>query len=283
MRNEILVAYVPVVHRGYIDFFHRHEEAPLYILGESLLKDFPHIVRDMRAVSPNEAAAMAKSLMPGRVVEVIEADIIPPYSPASEIIMPDEEISHAVAQAYFPKREVTFERVFLRWDKKTIAALSKINPDHTVSREKFDQDVLGLAYKEAALSSDWWRQVGAVALRGGNILFAAHNAHAPSEHTPYIVGDPRSNFNAGESIELSSALHAEIGIISLAARKGVSLHGADLYISTFPCSGCARAVANAGFRRIFYAEGYSQIEGEQALRSRSVEIVRVDMAKPSSK
>jgi deoxycytidylate deaminase len=163
-----------------------------------------------------------------------------------------------------------------------MTALSKVNPDHVVSNEKFHQELLGRAYREAELSSDWWRQVGAVIVREGKIICAAHNAHMPSEHTPYIVGDPRSSFDAGERIDLSSALHGEVGAIAIAAKRGIPLLGADIYVTTFPCTNCARAIAGAGFSRVFYAEGYSQIEGEEVLRSRGIEIVRVQLPEPSS-
>jgi dCMP deaminase len=272
---------VPVIHQGYLELFRRYAGKELYILGESFLNGFPKIVRDMRAVSPKEAALMARTLGLFLGVRVLETDHLATLHLVHEIIMPDEEISRAVAEQYFSDRTVTFEQIFLRWDKSAMAKVSKINPDHEVSWEQFHRDVLSKSYDEARRSSDWWRQVGAVAIRDGNILFSAHNAHMPSEHTPYIVGDPRSSFDAGEHIELSSALHGEIGIIALAAQRGVALEGADLYVTTFPCSGCARAVAVAKFKRLFYCEGYSQIEGEETLRSNNVEIIRVKMTKSS--
>jgi dCMP deaminase len=282
--DPLLIAYVPVIHRGYLDFFRRYVGKQIYILGESILEEFPEITRDMRALSPAQAQIMVRNLNVFTNTDVLEVENIRRCANQYRIVMPNEEVSRAVAEKYFGDREVSFEPIFLRWDKKAVTAFSKVNPDHTVSQDQLARELLGVAYKEAAKSSDWWRQVGGVAARDGKILFQAHNVHMPSEQTPYILGDPRSGFNAGEQIELSSALHAEIGIITHAASQGVSLQGADLYVTTFPCSGCARAIAAPlnGIRRVFYAEGYSQLEGEEVLRSRGIEIVRVEMETPSS-
>ena len=49
----------------------------------------------------------------------------------------------------------------------------------------------------SAKSSDWWRQVGAIAARDGKILGSAWNHHHPTEYSPYIDGDPRDGFSRG--------------------------------------------------------------------------------------
>ncbi len=99
----------------------------------------------------------------------------------------------------------------------------------------------------------------------------------PSPHSPYINGDPRSNFNAGEMTHVSGAHHAEKRIIAHAARAGVSLLGAALYVATFPCAGCAMDIAEAGIWRVFYAEGYSNLDADGILRSKEVELIFVEM------
>ena len=76
--------------------------------------------------------------------------------------------------------------------------------------------------------------------------------------------------------DLSTALHAEAAIIAAAARRGVSLAGADLYVTTFPCPACARLIAEAGLRRCFFAGPYSVLDGEGVLRAAGVEVIWVD-------
>ena len=107
-------------------------------------------------------------------------------------------------------------------------------------------------------------------------VIIAHNKHLPNEYVPYIDGDPRNNFSAGEYIEVSSALHSEIAVIAEAAKKGISLDGADLYVTTFPCAGCAAAVSVSGVKRVFFTGGYSNLNGVKDLRDAKVELIYVE-------
>lgn len=270
-----IVAYVPVIHRGYVELFRRYEGQELCVLGLSILEKFPHIIRDMRASSPLDVALMAQGLGIFSKVSVLEESNVPDIVSHEPLILPDEGVSRAFAEKFLENCSVQFENVFLRWHRAIVAKETEVQPDLVISRDDFDKKMLGEARASALRSSDWWRQVGAVAVRDKKILCRAYNKHLPSEHSPYVMGDPRSNFNAGERIDLSSALHAEIGIISWAAKSGVSLEGASLYVSTFPCPPCALAVASAGFSRVFYGDGYSLAGGSENLKSCGVALTRV--------
>ena len=129
---------------------------------------------------------------------------------------------------------------------------------------------------QARLSSDWWRQVGALIVRDDDLLGVAYNEHRPTEYSPYLNGDPRNDFSRGVHIELSTAIHAEARLVARAARDGRSLAGADLYVSTFPCPPCARLVAEAGVRRCFFAGPYATLDGDAVLRAAGVELIWVD-------
>ena len=74
-------------------------------------------------------------------------------------------------------------------------------------------------------------------------------------------------------MELSTALHAEAGLIVEAAKKGISLEGATLYVTTFPCPNCAKLVAASGIKKLIYQDGYSVLDGEELLRSAGLIIV----------
>ncbi|UTW44991.1 hypothetical protein KFE80_11480 [bacterium SCSIO 12696] len=57
-------------------------------------------------------------------------------------------------------------------------------------------------------------------------------------------------------IEFGRIVHAEMAAISDAARRGVSLKGATLYCTTFPCHMCARHIIAAGISRVVFIEPY---------------------------
>jgi dCMP deaminase len=213
-------------------------------------------------------------------VEVLDKGriVTPRIQNLREIFMPDEDVSHAIAETYFSGARVVFDGSWrLRWDWNSVAHLKRPEAEGTVSVDELDRTMMRQAFKAAERSTDWWRQVGALLSKDGKPLLTAFNKHQPSEQNPYLYGDPRSQFDAGEMIEMSTALHGEVGIAAQAARRGIATEGLDLYVTTFPCPPCAYAIAEMGIKRLFYAEGYSRLEGEAALLAANVEIIRVDM------
>jgi cytidine deaminase len=56
--------------------------------------------------------------------------------------------------------------------------------------------------------------------------------------------------------EYQRPVHAEMSALMDATRRGVSVDGATLYCTTFPCHGCARHIVAAGIRKVVYIEPY---------------------------
>jgi deoxycytidylate deaminase len=56
--------------------------------------------------------------------------------------------------------------------------------------------------------------------------------------------------------EYGRAVHAEMSVITDAARRGVPLSGATMYGTTFPCHNCAKNIVAAGVKRVVYIEPY---------------------------
>jgi dCMP deaminase len=51
-------------------------------------------------------------------------------------------------------------------------------------------------------------------------------------------------------------IHAEANAIIQAARAGVRIEGGTIYVTTFPCWGCFKMIANAGLARIVFGDRY---------------------------
>lgn len=273
-----VVAYIPVIHRGYLTFLSALPSgSTVWVMSEDVRTRFHHLRKDIRALTAAETIASLQPLLPElHLAELNEAALAAlAAAPAQELLMPDEDIMRELAASALPKHQVEFRSVFLRWDRQKSLAEQAIETSEEVTTEALAQTMIASAYREAALSTDWWRQVGGVVAKDGQTLFTAHNLHLPSEIESYYAGDPRGNFHKGDHIELSTAIHAEAGLIAQAAAKGVSLTGCDLYVTTFPCPPCAKLVAHSGIARIFFAEGYAMIEGDSLLREHGVKLVRV--------
>ena len=106
-------------------------------------------------------------------------------------------------------------------------------------------------------------------------MITTYNRHLPDNHTPYIVGDVRSQFHAGEHFELTSAIHAEAAAIAQAAKRGLPTQGATLVVTDFPCPVCAKLIAAAGIKTVYFCRGYSLLDGEEILRSFGVQMIQV--------
>ncbi|MEK7390779.1 MAG: deaminase [Patescibacteria group bacterium] len=303
--NVICVAYVPVLHDGYRRFFEKYKNATLFILGAEIIKEFTHLSKEIRQLEPTLVKKAVESWGIFRTVEILDLKTLKGFSRESgeklnkkfgrksgrtdvTFVMPDEDIMKELALKYLPKIKVTFDPIFLRWDKHKSMEEKPVQADQKISREAFDREIIKKLKIEAEKSSDWWRRIGAAIIKdegmnkqknGGKaekIVLISHNEHLPSPHSPYAEGDPRNNFHKGVGIEYSTVLHAEAGLIAEAARKGISLDGASMYVSTFPCPMCAKLVAFSGIKKLYYAGGYSILDQERILKSQGVEIIFVE-------
>ncbi len=268
-----------MLHAGYAALFDKHADADeVLLLGQSFADDFPVLRKEIRALAPDVAASYLVAAARFPSVRVVERDTLTVALVGDVLVAPDEELMRAVLATHEPPPEIVWERTFLRWDRSWSLAGRPPSYDGRITGSELDRALMLRATAEAGLSSDWWRQVGALAVRDGEVLGMAHNAHRPTEYSPYLNGDPRNDFSRGVHMELSTAMHAEATLVGQAARTGVALAGADLYVSTFPCPACARLVAEAGFRRCFFAGPYAVLDGDDVLRAAGVELIWVDLA-----
>jgi dCMP deaminase len=275
-----LLLYLPAIHAGYQGFLEQHAGADVEVLlvGRSFAPDYPVIRKEIRALDPAQALRYLTAtglVTHGRVVE--EDDIRESVGPGL-LLVADEDLLRDLVASYRLEdlAEVRYLATFLRWDREWSRAGLPPSWDGRVTADEYARMMQRLAASAAGRSSDWWRRVGAVAVRGQTILAVEHNRHLPTEYAPYIDGDPRNNFRRGIEMELTTAIHAEAAIISRAAREGFSLAGADLHVGTFPCPGCARLIAEVGFGKCFFAGGYSVLAGDDVMRAAGVELCYVD-------
>lgn len=108
---------------------------------------------------------------------------------------------------------------------------------------------LEIAKKISLMSKDPSTKVGSVAVDNNfRILSVGYNGF-PSKYP--------DNYNINREKKLGITIHSEVNTILNAAKNGVSLHDATMYISEPPCSNCAAAMINAGIKRVIYPKNYS--------------------------
>jgi len=283
--TKITVAYVPVLHAGYREFFNtaveRGAEA-IFLVGDDILAahdelDYLNRKDRLRAL-PVERMQKVLEVLMELPVHILTRENIAAVGDAS-IIAPQEDITDLLVREYFKGAQVEQVPIFLRWHRDNTAEEKAIEAHRTVEATMLDRELMGQAIDASKDSFDWWRQIGAVLVKGREVLGIAKNEHMPSEQSTNINGDPRAVYKKGININLTTAAHAEMQLIATAAREGVSLEGASLYVTEFPCPYCARLIAHSGIRKCYFSKGYAVLDGADILKSEGVELIYVDMKK----
>lgn len=281
--KKVIVAYVPVLHQGYVELFNRHPKADIVLLSSESAKKIDETIadqlsRDKRCVKVELIQQTLESVFLRKAVVFEGIQQLKKYN---EIIMPNEKICHLLANHVMAKQEgkcsvITYDDPFLRHDWSGSPVLKEVVGKYPFSTDQFDRFAMDMARGQAGNSSDFWRQVGAVVPKDKeSMLCASYNEHMPTPMTPYVEGDIRLNMKPGESPEVCGAIHAEASLIAQAAREGYSLKGKSIYVTTFPCPNCARAIVVAGLKRVFFQNGYSRIDAEEIFREANIEVFQV--------
>ena len=126
------------------------------------------------------------------------------------------------------------------------------------NRPSWEEYFMEVAHVVRKRSTCLRRQVGAVLVKDKRILATGYNG-APSG-LPHCaeVGCLRTQQKvpSGERHELCRGAHAEQNAIAQAAMLGVSTLNSEIYITSYPCSVCAKILINAGVTRIVYEGNY---------------------------
>lgn len=118
------------------------------------------------------------------------------------------------------------------------------------------------------------KHVGAVIVRDKSILATGYN------------GSIRGLSHCDEDGHLMEeghcvrTVHAEANAIVQAARNGVRIDGASIYVTASPCWGCFRLIANAGIVKIVFGEFYRDQKIFDVSQRIGIELV--DMSKSAT-
>ena len=146
---------------------------------------------------------------------------------------------------------------------------------------KWDKRFMELAETVATWSSCYQenRHVGAVVVKDKRILTTGYNG-APEGITSCAERGSclrrERNIASGTMQEVCYAVHAEQNAIIQAAKLGVSLEGATIYVTHQPCVICTRMILNSGIKRVIYKNGYPDEFALQLFAESNVEIIKYE-------
>ena len=127
------------------------------------------------------------------------------------------------------------------------------------------------------------RKMGAVIVRDKRILTTGYNGAPQGIKTCMERGEclrRKLNIPSGTRAELCYAVHAEQNAMIQAARMGVSVAGATMYVTYSPCIICARLIINAGIVKVVYRYDYPDDFSKQLLAEAGVELIKFDPEAP---
>ncbi len=124
-----------------------------------------------------------------------------------------------------------------------------------------DKNFIKIARELATASKCVSKQVGAVIVKDGRILSTGYN------------GTPSGFINCNEYWDgkytpkhhewsKTYEIHAEMNAIIWAARQGISIEAATIYVTLEPCSECSKNLIASGIKRIVYAKEYEHTHSD---------------------
>ncbi len=124
-----------------------------------------------------------------------------------------------------------------------------------------DENFINIAKELSTASKCVSKQVGAVIVKNGRILSTGYNG------TPAGYTNCRDHWDGeytSEHHEWSKTyeIHAEMNAIIWAAREGISVDGATIYVTLEPCSECSKNLIASGIKRIVYDKAYEHTHSD---------------------
>jgi dCMP deaminase len=131
--------------------------------------------------------------------------------------------------------------------------------------DKWQQYFSKVADLTAELSYCTKLKVGAIAVRDRRIICTGYNGTLPGTDNccEIEVKDPETGI-----VTLKTRLeteHAERNLIAHAAKHGIALNQAELYITHAPCVQCAKAIINSGIIAVYWKNAFKTDEGLRLL------------------
>lgn len=148
------------------------------------------------------------------------------------------------------------------------------------NRGTWDQYFMKIATIVAERATCTRASIGAVIVKDKNIVATGYNG-SPAGHPHcsevgclvYVSRNP----DGEEEENCFRTIHAEINAIAQAAKHGVEINGADIYITASPCYHCLKTLMNTGISRIFYSKPYKIDRIRPLLEHSPIQLIHVPL------
>ncbi len=134
-------------------------------------------------------------------------------------------------------------------------------------RATWDEYFMAIALQVATRATCDRKHVGAVIVRDRTILSTGYNGSIRG------LGHCDEEGHMMDDGHCVRTVHAEANAIVQAARNGVRIEGASIYVTASPCWNCFKLIANAGLDRICFGEFYRDDRIWEYSRKAGIELV----------
>ncbi len=137
-------------------------------------------------------------------------------------------------------------------------------------RVSWETYFMNIAAEVATRSTCDRKHVGAVIVKDKTILSTGYNGS--------IKGLPHCDEVGHEMVDdhCIRTTHAEANAIVQAAKNGVEINHAEIYITASPCYNCFKLIANAGIKSIYFLEFYREERIIEHAREAGIELIQLD-------
>lgn len=123
-------------------------------------------------------------------------------------------------------------------------------PPEGPRRISWDRYFMNLAVQASTRSTCPRKHVGAIIVRDKTVLSTGYNGSLRGAAHCTDIG---CLMEGGHCIR---TVHAEANALVQAARHGIGVEGAGIYVTASPCFNCFKLIVNAGLTSIHYGEFY---------------------------
>jgi len=145
-----------------------------------------------------------------------------------------------------------------------------------------DHNFINIAKEIASASKCVSKQVGAVIVKDGRILSTGYNGTPPgyTNCTDHWDGQYTKDHHEWSK---TYEIHAEMNAIIWAAREGISINGATIYVTLEPCSDCSKNIIASGIKRIVYDKSYEHTNSDIVTKFITDNNVRIEQLDSTNK
>lgn len=139
-------------------------------------------------------------------------------------------------------------------------------------QKRFDKTLMATAEIWAELSSATKRKVGAVLAKDNRVLVTAYNGTPNGlDNNCEMLSIPMLLEGINKLVTKPEVVHAEQNLIAFAAKNGIAMEGATVYITLSPCMECSKLLIQTGIERLVYKEEWeNSTEGLRLLKTAGV-------------